>query len=96
MFPYSTMIGPIIWMAMGALAVIFLYGASLWLKDLGIAMKWWKWLLFAGWFAGICLVIAGAFTLIGENETRAGLYFLGVFGTIMIILGVGLWRLLKT
>ncbi len=91
----STVMKPLFWMVMGGLMVLFFSGMRLWFKDLGFAMNWWKWVLFVLWFFGLYVVISGGFTLVGENETRAGMLFLGVFGTLFIVLGVGLWRLLK-
>lgn len=95
MFPYSTMLEPLFWIIMGFLYTLFVFGLRYWAQDLKIKMDWWKWLLFTIWFIGLNIVIAGGFTLIGENETRAGLYFLGVFGVLFIILGAGVWKILK-
>ncbi len=92
----STVLKPLFWMIMGGLLILFFSGLRLWFSDQGIAMRWWKWALFAAWFMGVYVTIAGGFTLVGENEARAGLYFMGVFGTLLIILGAGLWRILNT
>ena len=92
----SSLLQPLFWMIMGGLMILFFIGARYWLKDAGVLMNWWKWGLFTLWYIAVYVVIAGGFTLIGENEVRAGLFFLGVFGTVMIILGVGLWRILRT
>ncbi|MBW6498596.1 MAG: hypothetical protein K0B09_09425 [Bacteroidales bacterium] len=94
MFPYSTFLGPVFWMAMGAFVVIFFMGLAALLKDRQIPMNWWKWLLVVTWCIMLYIVVVGGFTLFGENETRAGLYFLGVFGTFMAVVGVALYRLL--
>ncbi len=91
----SSILQPLFWMVMGGLMILLFIGAGYWLKDAGISMSWWKWMLSALWYAGVYVIIAGGFTLIGEHEVRAGLFFLGVFGTVMIILGAGLWRILK-
>ena len=80
---------------MGALLVLFFSSMRLWFKDFRFRMSWWKWLLFSAWFLGVYVVIAGGFTLIGENEVRAGTFFLGIFGTAFFVLGVGLFRLLR-
>ena len=95
MFPHSTMFEPLFWIIMGFLYTIFMISIKYWAEDLNFNMNWWKWTMLSVWFILLNITIAGAFTLIGENETRAGLYFLGVFGTTLVILGVGLWRLLK-
>lgn len=92
MFPYSTFLGPMFWMAMGALAVFFFMGLAAWLRDRQIPMNWWKWLLVVTWCIMVYGIVIGGFTLFGENEIRAGSYFLGVFGTLMTIAGVALYR----
>jgi len=96
MFPHSTILGPLFWIVMGLLYALIFAGARIWFQDLGLKMNWWKWVLVAGWFCMLNFSIGGGFTLIGEGEQRAGLYFLGLFGTISVIAGAGLWRLLWT
>ena len=93
MFPYSTFLGPLFWMVMGVLAAIFFYSLVQYFKASKMSLVWWKWLLLIFWLIGLYTLISGAFVLIGESEVRAGLYFLGVFGTLIIIFGVALWRL---
>jgi len=95
MFTNSTILEPLFWIIMGILYTVFAISMTYWAKDLKLKMNWWKWLLSAIWFILLNITIAGGFTLIGENETRAGIYFLGVFGTIFIVLGVGLRQLIK-
>jgi uncharacterized membrane protein YhfC len=92
MFNHSNILEPLFWIVMGALYLLFIAGLTYWFKDRKISMNWWKWTLSAIWFIVLSMVIAGSFTLIGENEVRAGLYFLAVFGIIEILLGVALWR----
>lgn len=87
MFPQSTILDPIFWMVLGALQVLVFVGARVWAKELGIPMNWWKWGVTAIWYLSFMLTIAGAFTLLGENEGNAGWYFLGFVGTILIVLG---------
>lgn len=94
MFPHSTILGPLFWIAMGLLYFFLFISARYWFKDSGIIMNKRKWLLVGFYFIFINVTIGGAFTLIGEDEFRAGVYFLGIFGVISIILGVGLWRYL--
>ncbi|MBW6480483.1 MAG: hypothetical protein K0B37_13730 [Bacteroidales bacterium] len=96
MFPNAPILGPLYWIIMGVIYSVNLAGFYYRTKDSKIQMTWWKWLFSVLWFIGINVVIAGGFTLFGENEMRAGLYFTGLFGIIFIILGVGLWRLLNT
>ena len=86
---------PVFWMLMGALYAFIFFSASLWAKDIGLKMNWWKWTITAIWFGILSLSIAGGFTLIGENEVTPGIYFLGTFLVLSIILGVLLWRVLS-
>ena len=94
MFPQATILGPLFWIIMGLLYALLLLSSKYWFEDLDIKMNWWKWTALATWFILLSLTIAGGFTLLGEDEPRAAKYFLGVFGIISIISGVGLWRLL--
>lgn len=94
MFPYSTILGPVFWIIMGLLYAFLIYGARIWLQDLNVKMNWWKWLLISFWFIILNVSIAGGFTLIGENEGKAGIYFLLFFVSLSIILGVIVWRII--
>ena len=96
MFTNSTIFEPLFWIIIGAFYTLFTLSMIYWAKDLNLKMTWWKWILSVTWFIFLNITIAGGFTLIGENEMRAGLYFLGVFGTIMIVSGVGLWQVIKS
>ncbi len=96
MFPHSTILGPLFWIFMGLLYAFLIYSANIWFKDLEIKMSKRKWLLLATYFILVNITIGGAFTLMGEDEFRAGIYFLGIFGVLSIILGVALWRYLKS
>jgi len=86
---------PVFWIIMGLLYALIGYSAKLWAKDLGLKMNWWKWLIAWIWFLILSLSIAGGFTLIGENEVRPGLYFLGSSLVINIILGFIVWRIMN-
>ncbi|OCH17394.1 hypothetical protein A6E05_13990 [Aliivibrio sp. 1S165] len=94
MFPQSTVLDPLFWMALGALQVWVFAGANQWAKHFNLGMTGGKWALVGGWWASIILTIAGAFTLLGENEGLAGWYFLGFAGTGLIIAGAVLLRIL--
>ena len=85
---------PLFWLFMGALYTFIFYSATIWAKDMNIQMNKWKWILAAAWFFFLSITIAGGFTLIGENEVRPGLYFLGFFLVVNIILGAVLRKIL--
>ena len=87
--------GGIFWMIMGALSVLVGIGATLWAKDLGLKMNWLRWILVVAWYLLLMLTVASPFTLIGENEAGAGMRIIPFLLVPTIILGVGLWRLLK-
>ena len=95
MFPHSTILNPIFWISMGLLYALIFASARIWAKDLGLNMNFWKWFHLSIWFLFITLSVAASFTLYGEDEHRAGNYLLGIFGTVGIIWGVGLWRILQ-
>ena len=71
-------------------------GAITWAKELGLKMKWWKWLLAAIWYVLLLFLVFAAFTFIGEGEPAAGWKVIGISVVVMIILGTGLVRILFT
>ncbi|MCW8331398.1 hypothetical protein MD588_21620 [Photobacterium sp. SDRW27] len=92
MFPQSTILDPLFWMVLGALQVLTFVGMRDWAKQFQLGMNWWKWLLAGGWWFSFVLTIAGAFTLLGENEGNAGWYLLGFAGTGLVIGGAVLLK----
>ncbi|RLD92127.1 MAG: hypothetical protein DRJ13_16875 [Bacteroidetes bacterium] len=68
-------------------------GAIAWTRDLGLNLKWWKWLMAAFWYMLLLLLVFAAFTLVGEGEAVAGWKILGIATVVMVILGAGLFRL---
>lgn len=90
-----TIMKPVFWMAMGGMMILFFAALRYWFQDRKMTMNWWRWLLTGIWYFLLFVVIAGAFTLIGEGEVRAGIYFLSVFGGLIVLAGVALWMLLK-
>ncbi|WP_375753825.1 hypothetical protein [Vibrio sp. HN007] len=94
MFPQSTVLDPLFWMILGALQVYIFRSAKAWAEDYELRMNWWKWTLVIGWWFSFILTVAGAFTLLGENEGNAGWYFLGFVGMIIVLLGAVLFKIL--
>lgn len=92
MFPQSTILDPLFWMAFGALQVLVFASANRWANQYQLEMNWWKWTIAGGWWFSLLLSIAGGFTLLGENEGAAGWYFLGFSGTGLIIGGAIILR----
>jgi len=85
MFPESTMLDYLFWMALGALQVLVAMGTHAWLKSYNKNVKWWQSAIIYMAFLAFCTVIAGGFTLMGEYESIAGWYFMGVLGLPTII-----------
>lgn len=80
----------------GLLTGAVVVGAISWAKDLGLVMKWWKWLLSVLWYLLFLFLFFAAFTFIGEGEALAGWKTLGISTLILVILGAGLVRILKS
>lgn len=78
----------------GAVSGLVLAGAIAWVKDLGLKMTWWKWLLAIAWYIFLNFSVFLAFTMMGEGEVGAGWKLLLVLAMLAFILGVGLVRLL--
>lgn len=87
--------GGLFWMIMGTLSVLVGVSATLWAKDLGLKMNWLRWVLVVLWYLLLMLTVASPFTLVGENESVAGMRIIPFLLVPTIILGVGLWRLLQ-
>jgi hypothetical protein len=87
--------GELFWMIIGALSVLMAISAPIWAKDLDLKMTWLRWILVVAWYLLLLLTVASPFTLIGENEAVAGFRIIPFLLVPTIILGVGLWRLLR-
>lgn len=88
----STIFGPLFWMLQGILLFIFVIGLYFYFKDKNIELTILKWLLIIAYWLTVNLTITAGFTLIGEDETRAGIYFMSFFSVILIVVGVVLRR----
>ncbi|MCK5067589.1 MAG: hypothetical protein KAR16_09125 [Bacteroidales bacterium] len=80
----------------GLLTGAVVVGAVTWAKELGLKMTWWKWLLSALWYLMMLFLLFAAFTFIGEGEPAAGWKTLGISVVLLVILGAGLARVLKS
>lgn len=78
----------------GLLTVLVIIGAVVWFEDLKLKMTWWKWTLAGLWYVLLMFFILASFTFMGEGEVSAGWKSLAAEAVIMIILGVGLFRVL--
>jgi hypothetical protein len=81
------------WFVEGALVVLMLLAVRAWAVDRSIRTTWWKWLALVVWmlFAGFTFAFIG--TSLGENEPTAAFRGGLLFGVVLILSGVGLWRL---
>jgi len=79
----------------GALTGLVIPAAAAGARDLGLGMRWWKWLLAGAWYLLLLFFVFMDFTIIGEGEPAAGMKMLLFQGVILIILGVGLVRVLR-
>jgi len=83
------------WFLEGICLCLASVGLKYYLEDKGGRMGVIKWILFLGWvlFFGFSIAFVG--TSIGEGEKTAATIGGLVFGTISLITGVGIWRILK-
>jgi hypothetical protein len=79
-------------MLLGILNMFFLIGLRYWFQDLKIKMSKSKWSVLLFYWFTLNITIAGAFTLIGENERTAGLRFLAFFSIPMFLGGAVIVR----
>ena len=81
------------WFVEGILFCIMILGFKAWVSDRSIPMLWWKWLAFILWVLFLGFTIAFVGTSLGEGEAsaakRGGIFF----GIIVMLSGVGVWRL---
>jgi len=78
---------------MGMLFILVAAGFRAYAKDRGWVLSWWKSALAVLWYCIFILSFYAYGTLIGENESAAGLKIL-ILGLFFCLLsGVVLWRL---
>ena len=83
------------WFVEGILACLSVIALKLWMEDRGIPMPFWKWVLVVAWLVGVGVTVAFVGTCLGENETYAATRGGMIFGTIAVIAGVVILRLLR-
>ncbi len=77
---------------MGVLFVLAAASFRAFAKDRGCVISWWKAVLALIWYAIFTISFYAYGTLMGENETSAGLkiLILGLF--VSLVLGIVIWR----
>lgn len=93
MFPGTTILNYIFWMAMGLAQALVVVGAYEWVRFCKKSVTWWQMALMYGCFLSFCTVLAGGFTLMGEFESIGGWYFIGYLGLPHIIMMAALLKL---
>ncbi|MCK4771369.1 MAG: dehalogenase [Candidatus Latescibacteria bacterium] len=83
------------WFFEGILFCLAIIGLKVWAEDRSIPMPFWKWIAFAVWMVLFGFTVAFIGTSLGENEVNAAVKGGILFGIIVAISGVGLWRLIK-
>ena len=82
------------WFLMGVLFILAAAGFRAFAKDRGWVISWWKAVLALIWYAIFAFSFYAYGTLMGENETSAGLRILVLGLLVCLILGIAIWRLL--
>jgi len=83
------------WFVEGILVCLVVIGLKIWMEDRGVPMPAWKWILTCGWLVVLGVTIAFVGTCLGEREYHAARQGGLIFGTIVVVTGVILWRLLR-
>ncbi len=81
------------WFVEGILFCVMILGFRAWIQDRSIPMPWWKWLVFLIWVLILGFSIAFVGTSLGEGEASAAVRGGIFFGIIVMLAGVGVWRL---
>jgi hypothetical protein len=82
------------WFLMGVLFILVAAGFRAFAKDRGWVISWWKAALALLWYAIFTLSFYAYGTLMGENETSAGLKILVLGLFVSLVLALIIWRLL--
>lgn len=84
----------VFWILWGIVLVVIGLGFKTFAEDRGWKLTWWKWTLAVIWYVLFIMNFYLYGTLVGEFEASAGLRLMLLGLLIMLVLGVGLWRLL--
>ncbi|MCK5075903.1 MAG: hypothetical protein KAR38_05980 [Calditrichia bacterium] len=82
------------WFFEGIIFCIVIISLKTWTKEKNIFMPIWKWGLLVLWIFFLEFVIAFVGTSLGENEVTAATLGGILFGLLVVISGVALWRIL--
>ena len=82
------------WFVQGILFCLIVVGLRAWMEGRGVPMPAWKWLVFVGWLVFCGFTIAFVGTSLGENEATAAVRGGVLFGSLAVIAGFGVYRLL--
>jgi len=80
------------WFLMGTLFILAAAGFRAFAKDRGWIISWWKAVLALIWYAIFTFSFYAYGTLMGENETSAGLKILVLGLFVCLVLGIVIWR----
>lgn len=86
----------LLWFIIGIGTTLAVQAFYQWTKEKGYHFKWWQWLILACWVLAFAGTIGFIGTTYGEGDPRAALVGGAVFGVIVIVAAVGLWRWLFT
>ena len=84
--------GSFFWFLMGVLFILAAAGFRAFAKDRGWTISWWKAVLALIWYAIFTFSFYAYGTLMGENETSAGLKILVLGLFVCLVLGIAIWR----
>ncbi|MHC4696717.1 MAG: hypothetical protein ACYTFA_08250 [Planctomycetota bacterium] len=82
------------WFLEGIFVCLAIMGFKAWAEDHRIPMPFWKWLLLVAWMVLLGFTLAFIGTSLGEREVYAALRGGILFGIVVIVSGVALWRIL--
>lgn len=92
MFTNSTIWNPLFWMAMGALNLGLLFVLKLLFQEYKIRVSLLKWVSLSAYWLLLCLLMGAGFTLVGENEAKAGMRLLAFSLVPMLFIGIMIVR----